>query len=89
MLTWDESKAAANFAKHGVSFDAARQFDWDTAIVVADTRRDYGESRHKAAGYVGPRLFVPVFAERGDDVRVISVRKANRREVKRYAETKA
>ena len=84
MLTWDEIKAEANLAKHGVSFALARQFDWDTAVTIEDQRRDYGESRFSSTGYIGTRLYVLVFTPRGNDLRVISLRKANRRDVRDY-----
>ena len=52
-----------------------------------DQRRDYGEVRISGLGYIGDRLFYVVFAARGEERRIISLRKANQREVKRYAET--
>ena len=87
MFTWDESKSATNHAKHGVPFEASREFDWETALVVTDSRRDYGETRYEATGFIGLRLFVLVFTMRGGNRRVISLRKANTREVRRYAQT--
>lgn len=85
MLRWDEAKSVANLAKYGVPFEASREFDWETALVVTDSRRDYGETRYEATGFIGPRLFILVFTMRGDDRRVISLRKANSREVRHYA----
>ncbi|RVT85669.1 BrnT family toxin [Rhodobacteraceae bacterium CCMM004] len=78
--TWDEEKAAANLAKHGVAFQDARRLDMGTARVIPDRRRHYGEVRFRAVGFIGDRLHVMVFTPRGDGVRVISLRKANRRE---------
>lgn len=89
MLTWDENKAAANLAKHGVAFDAVADFDWQTAEITVDRRRAYGEVRNLATGYIGERLYVLVYVERSDDIRVISLRKANAREVTRYDEQTA
>lgn len=86
MLTWDENKAAANLAKHGVAFELARRFDWDTAVIVQDNRGDYGETRFQATGYIGTRLYVLVFTPRGGAERVISLRKANKRDVRNYDE---
>ncbi|MEQ9346864.1 MAG: BrnT family toxin [Thalassospira sp.] len=57
-------------------------FDWDSAVVNSDNRHD--EKRWTAIGYIGDRLYVVVFALRGEKVRVISLRKANEREQKRY-----
>jgi uncharacterized protein len=84
MLVWDDDKAAANLAKHGVSFDRVFGFDWDTAQVGVDDREDYGELRMIALGFIGPVLHALVFTERGDDIRVISLRKATKREATAY-----
>ncbi|MDK9721245.1 MAG: BrnT family toxin [Rhodospirillales bacterium] len=84
MLTWDETKRANNIAKHGIDLGAARDFDFASAIIVIDDRADYGEVREVAIGYVGARLHVLVFTRRGGDLHVISLRKANRRECRRY-----
>lgn len=83
---WDEAKRTANLAAHGIDFGAAYRFDWDTARVDPDTRRDYGESRFVALERIGARLHVLVFTPREEVVRVISLRKANRREMRRYEE---
>ncbi|WP_392663431.1 BrnT family toxin [Amaricoccus sp. B4] len=73
---WDEAKRAANFANHG--------FDWTGAAIVEDTRHDYGERRQIALGVIGDRLHVCVFTDRGTSRRIISLRKANRREVRAF-----
>ena len=90
-VTFDPAKDAANLAKHGVSLTEAAGFEWGTAVVWPDTRRDYGEARMVALGYIGLRIMVLVFVDRPPEQpterRVISLRKANSREVKRYAET--
>jgi hypothetical protein len=49
---WDEAKRAANFARHGVDFAVAADFEWDTAIATRDDRLDYGEERWVALGYM-------------------------------------
>jgi uncharacterized DUF497 family protein len=86
MCEWDEDKRAANFEKHGTDFTAAREFEWDTALTADDARQDYGEPRFVSIGFIGPRLYVLVWTPRGERFRVISLRKANAREVKRYAD---
>jgi len=86
-ITYTASKDAINLDKHGVSLGLAVEFEWDTAVVWPDTRRDYGEPRQCALGYIGLRLFFMAFVDRVNERRVISLRKANKREVKRYAET--
>ncbi len=79
---WDEDKRRENREKHGVDFSAVVDFDWNTAASAEDLRS--GEVRIVASGYIGERLHVIVYTERGDSTRIISLRKANPREVKRY-----
>ena len=90
-VTFDPAKDAANVAKHGVSLTEAAGVEWDSAVVWPDTRRDYGEARMVALGYIGLRIMALVFVDRPPEQpterRIISLRKANSREVKRYAET--
>ena len=81
---WDEDKRAANLEKHGVDFANVRGFEWDAAIVAPDTRHPYGEDRFIAYGPMGERLYCLVFTPRGNHVRIISFRKANRRECQHY-----
>jgi len=83
--TFDPAKNALNVKKHGVFFAAAADFDWETALVDVDDRRDYGEPRLIATGLIGNRVYVMVFHLRETSVRIISLRKANRREAQRYA----
>jgi uncharacterized DUF497 family protein len=81
---WDEAKRAANLAKHGLDFDEVRNFDWDDATVLEDGRQDYGERRFRAYGTIARVPCVVVFTVREETVRVISLRRMNRREVKRH-----
>jgi uncharacterized DUF497 family protein len=83
-ITYDPAKHAANLESRGLSFDLAAELDWATAVIIEDTRIDYGERRFRVFGYIDERLFALVFTPRGDAVHVISFRKANDREVKRY-----
>ena len=86
-ITFDAVKDAANIAKHGVSLADAERIEWDTLSARLDRRRDYGELRVIGFAYVGLRLFCVVFTDRTDERRVISLRKANAREVADYAKT--
>ena len=81
----DHKKLADNVAKHLTWFDEAAHFEWETAVVTIDDRHPYAETRFRATGLIGQRLFVLVFCLRETKVRLISLRKANQREVKRYA----
>ena len=84
---FDPAKDDSNLDKHGLSLADAEGFEWETAVVREDTRRQYAEQRFEATGYIGQRLHVMIYCLRSDTVRVISLRKANYREEKRYAET--
>lgn len=86
-ITFDPAKDAANVAKHGVSLAVAAEFEWESSVFWTDTRRAYGEPRMAAIGYIGHRLYYVVFVDRAEIRRIISLRKANQREVNRYAET--
>ncbi len=83
-IEYDPTKNQQNIKGRGLSFDLAINFDWDTAIVLEDTRKDYGEPRYSAIGFIESRLYVLVFTPRNEAIRVISLRKSNDREVKRY-----
>lgn len=87
IITFDPAKNAANIAKHGVALDAAALLDWETALIRYDDRHDYGEARIAAIGYIGNRLYFAVYVERDNTHRIISLRKANRREKDIYAQT--
>lgn len=86
-ITFDSAKDAANLAKHGVSLKLAANLEWDSAVTWPDLRRAYGESRQCGIAYIELRLFFVAFVDRGGERRIISLRKANPREVRRYAET--
>lgn len=86
MVEWDERKREANLGKHKVDFALVEEFEWETAFVVGDTRHAYGEIRLQALGLINDRLHMLVctIAENRRDLRVISLRKANRKEMERY-----
>ena len=84
MWNWDEDKRQANLVKHGVDFGHVDRFNWLTAIITEDGRHDYGEVRLKAEGLIEGRLFAVIYTERGPLKRIISLRKANKREVLKW-----
>jgi len=87
-IVFDPVKDEKNMEKHdGVSLADAKAFEWENAVVWPDYRKDYGEGRMVGLGYIGERLFNVVFVDRDEIRRIISLRKANLREVKRYAKT--
>ena len=76
---YDLGKNQRNIKERGLSFDTVKDFEFDTALVWKDDHRDYGETRYCAFGYIGLRIHHAVFTLRADVVRVISLRKANKR----------
>ena len=88
-MTFDPAKNAANLAKHGFSLLDAVGFEWEAAVVWLDKRREYEEARMVGLVPVNDRLFCVVFVDRPSghptERRIISLRKADNREVKRYA----
>jgi uncharacterized DUF497 family protein len=87
-VTFDPAKNARNVAERGLSFERVADLDWETAISEEDSRRDYGERRVRVFGLLGRRLHVAIITMRGAAVHVISFRKANEREVRRYGRAK-
>ncbi len=86
-IEFDPAKDAANQAKHGVSLSMAGELDWEAALVWIDERFEYGETRMIALAPKTEILYYVAFVHRGDVRRIISLRRANRREVKHYVES--
>jgi len=87
-FSFDPAKNERNIASRGISFEVAEQFEWDTAMIAEDLRKEYGERRFQALGFIAGRLHAMVFTPRAGKIHVISLRKASRREMGRYeAET--
>ena len=88
LFEWDKRKAAHNVTKHGVPFDyAARVFLDPYRLDSEDKRRDYTEERRLTLGKIEGRLYAVAYTVRGKIVRLISARKANEREQRKYHET--
>lgn len=84
---WSEWKAAENLRKHKVSFEVAcHVFDDRAAIEEIDDSEDYGEDRHNIIGMIRGRLFVVTYTIRGTRYRLISARRAEPYEKRRYHE---
>ena len=83
-ITYDQSKNLHNIQNRNLPFDRAREFDFETALFAIDKRKNYGEIRRCALGYLGNRLHALVFTETTTGIRVISFRKANKREIESY-----
>ena len=83
-VSFDSAKSEKNLRERGISFKLTAGFDWVSTFIVEDLRRDYGERRFQALGLIENRLHMMVFTPRANKAHVISLRKANKREVKRY-----
>ena len=85
---WDTDKAAKNLRKHQVSFDeAATVFDDPVFITSVDEEHSEDEERYVTVGLSKRgRLLVVAHTDRGGQIRIISVRKATRKEARFYAE---
>ena len=82
---WDDDKAAANLTKHHVAFeDAALVFCDLQRLDRYDGREDYGEDRFLTIGLVGNVELAVAYTVRGDTIRLISARKAERHEQRDY-----
>jgi uncharacterized DUF497 family protein len=77
---WDEQKRLINIKKHGVDFiDIPELFDGDI-VIIPDERFDYSETRSIVIGILKNQVIVVAYTERGDNIRIISARKATKNE---------
>ena len=83
-IEFDLKKSNKNLEERDLPFDLAKNFEWESALYIEDDRKDYPEKRFIALGFLNNRLHVICFTLIKDGVRIISFRKANAREVKRY-----
>ena len=86
-IDFDPAKDVSNLEKHGLSLALAVELDWDAALVWIDERQAYGEVRMIALAPKTSILYYLAFVDRGALRRVISLRRANRREVKHYVQS--
>ena len=83
-ITFDAGKDAANIDKHGVSLADAERLNWDWLCCCPDARRYYRELREIGFAPLADRVYCVVFVQRGEAFRIISLRRANSREVNDY-----
>lgn len=83
-ITFDLAKNERGQLVRGLDFEAVARLGRDSALVVEDTRKDYSEPRYELIGLIDGRAHVVIFTPTISGIRVISFRKANPREVKRY-----
>ena len=83
-ISFDPAKNVLNIKLRGLSFERAADFEFETALFSQDLRHDYGEVRMRALGWLDKRMHALVFVETKLGIRVVSFRKANKREVSIY-----
>ena len=83
-IEFDPVKSRENDSSRGLPFELVEMFEWETAVFSEDNRSDYGETRIVVLGFIEQRLYVICFTTIDDGVRIISFRKANKREVRNY-----
>ena len=83
-LEFDQGKSRRNARERGLSFERARELLEGDPIIIEDSRRDYREQRLIA--YINGRRHVCVFTMRGTTFRIISLRRAHRREINALGE---
>jgi len=87
---WDEAKRKANIAEHGIDFRDVPEMFTSLMLVAPDARKDHGETRKIGFGIIRGRLMAVAFTEREpNSIRIISARKANKREEAHYQEAVA
>ena len=80
----DPNKSRANYLKHGIVLEFAQYLDWTKAVIWLDERQNYNENRMRGLVPLDNRLYFLVYVMRNESIRFISLRKANKREAKRY-----
>lgn len=86
-ITFDAVKREKTLRECGLDFARARVVFDGLAITLPDQRQDYGEPRFITAGWLDERLVVLVWTPRGRARRIISMRKANEREIDKYKQS--
>jgi uncharacterized protein len=84
MFAWDEAKRRANLKKHGIDFVDAEKIFRGITLTAEDTREAYGERRFLTLGLLEDQVVSVTHTERGDDIRIISIRKATKYEARYY-----
>jgi uncharacterized DUF497 family protein len=89
LIDFDPAKSATNMAERKLSFERVVEFDFNSASISVDSRKVYPETRYVAVGFLGKRLCVLCFTPIDGGIRIISFRKANKREIKAYEQTQS
>ena len=84
-IEYDDEKRAITLKERGLDFARAREVFAGVTYSEPDTRKIYPEARTITIGYLDTRIIVMVWTQRGENRRMISIRKANEREIKKYS----
>lgn len=84
MFEWDEQKSQQCRLDRGFDFSLIEQFDFHNAVIHEDKRQDYGERRFRAFGFINGVLYAVAFVLRGQNIRIISMRRMHKKEGVRY-----
>jgi uncharacterized DUF497 family protein len=83
-FTCDPNKSRANYFKHGIVLECAQYLDWSNEMVWQDVRQNYSEVRMSGLVPLEGKIYAVVYVLRAESTRMISLRKANNREMKKY-----
>jgi uncharacterized DUF497 family protein len=84
MFVWDEAKRRLNLRKHGIDFADAEKIFRGVTFTAEDTREDYGEQRFLTLGQLEDQVVSVAHTEQGEEIRIISIRKATKHEARFY-----
>ena len=84
LITCDPHKSRANDFKHGIVLEFAQHLDWANEMVWQDVRQNYNEVRMSGLVPLEGKIYAVVYVLRAESTRMISLRKANNREMKQY-----
>jgi uncharacterized DUF497 family protein len=84
LFTCDPNKSRANYFKHGIVLEFAQYLDWSNEMVWQDVRQNYNEVRMSGLVPLEGKVYAVVYVLRAESTRMISLRKANNRELKQY-----
>ena len=85
-IEFDPAKSEKNVRDRGLPFELVEEFDFESAQIAEDDRWDYGEVRLRAIGRMGGLVGVVVFTMRENGLRIISLRRAGRKERMKHEE---
>ena len=88
-IEYDPAKSAKNAKERGLPFELTAEVDWSAAYTIEDRRQDYGETRYLAFAPLNGRLHVVCYCNRGEARRIISFRRARKKEEQAYEKANA